>query len=85
MITLHNINGISRLSGQDEQGNVFVEFEVDYLAEQQDGECTECDEIINMGWQCLDGGEEYCSSHIQFCDDNNLGACSDCERLVGKI
>ena len=36
-ITLTNIEGISRLSGTDSDGNTWIQFEVDYLAEQTDG------------------------------------------------
>ena len=79
MITLHNIKGISRKSGHDTDANLWTEFYVDYLAEQEDGECVECGDIIDMGWMCLDGGDEYCLNHVEFCD--TAGECSDCERL----
>jgi len=64
-MTLTDIQGISRLSGMDENGNRWIQFEVDYLAEQQDGECVECHAVLTSGWMCLDGGEEVCSSHIK--------------------
>ena len=65
MIKLTNIQGISRLSGTDDNGNEWIQFEVDYLAEQQDGECTKCQAILTSGWVCMDGGEEVCSDHIE--------------------
>jgi len=66
MIKLTNIEGISRLSGTDDQGNAWIQFEVDYLAEQTDGECHICREPLASGWMCLDGGEEVCSDHVEF-------------------
>ena len=64
MIKLSDIQGISRLSGTDEHGNSWVQFEVDYTAEQTDGECVECDATISSGWLCLDGGDEVCDLHV---------------------
>jgi hypothetical protein len=52
--------GISRRTAIDEHGNSYTEFEVDYFAEQSDGECAICGRRISSGWLCLDGGEEYC-------------------------
>ena len=66
MINLTNIEGIARLSGTDDQGNAWIQFEVDYFAEQTDGECIICGETLADGWMCLDGGEEVCSSHIEY-------------------
>jgi len=66
MIKLTNIEGISRLSGTDEHGANWIQFEVDYFAEQMDGECAICGETLASGWLCLDGGEEVCSSHIEY-------------------
>jgi hypothetical protein len=65
-IQLTNIEGISRLSGTDEQGNHWIEFTVDYLAEQSDGVCVECGKGLSNGWMCLDGGDEICADHIEF-------------------
>jgi len=66
MIKLTNIEGISRLSGTDEQGNAWIQFEVDYFAEQLEGECHICGEPLADGWMCLDGGDEVCSDHVEF-------------------
>ena len=66
MIKLTNIEGISRLSGTDDQGNAWIQFVVDYFAEQTDGECRICGEPLADGWMCLDGGEEVCSDHVEF-------------------
>lgn len=66
MIQLKNIEGIAKLSGTAENGAIWIQFEVDYLAEQTDGECIICKETLTSGWMCLDGGEEVCSSHIEF-------------------
>jgi hypothetical protein len=65
-ITLNTIEGISRLSGTDENGCEWIQFEVDYLAEQEDGECSICGQTLSSGWTCLDGGEEVCDSHVQW-------------------
>ena len=64
-IRLRDIEGISRLSGTDDDGNKWVQFEVDYLAEQQAGECSICAAVLTQGWMCLDGGEEVCAEHIE--------------------
>ena len=64
-ITIHHVTGVRRLSGTDYQGNIWTQFEVDYLAEQEDGECTICDAVLTEGWMCLDGGDEVCNSHIR--------------------
>ena len=71
-IKLSDIQDISRLSGMDRNGNAWIQFEVDYLAEQLDGECAECGAVLSQGWMCLDGGEEVCSSHIQFETDEEV-------------
>ena len=65
-IRLKNIEGIARLSGTDEHGNVWLQFEVDYLAEQESGECCICEVELVEGWLCLDGGEEVCDKHVIF-------------------
>jgi hypothetical protein len=63
-IKLHNIQGISRLSGEDKDGNHWIQFEVDYFAEQEDGKCCICGATLSSGWMCLDGGDEVCKDHI---------------------
>lgn len=63
-IILHNIEGFVRKSGTDELGNQWIEFEVDYLAEQEPGECSICGAELESGWLCLDGGEEVCDEHV---------------------
>lgn len=78
-ITLHNISGFNRLSGWDTKNNLYVQFSVDYFAGQEDGECAVCGASIDMGWQCLDGGEEYCYHHVRSCNYPN---CIECERLA---
>ena len=65
-VKLHDIQGIARKSGTDEHGNQWIEFEVDYLAEQEDGECSICGAVLSSGWLCLDGGEEVCAEHVDF-------------------
>ena len=59
-------NSIVRQSGIDKEGNHYIDFEVDYFAEQQTGECSICGEELESGFICLDGGEEFCGSHIIF-------------------
>jgi len=63
-VYLENVTGISRLSGTDTQGNSWVQFEVDYFADQSDGTCVICNKEISSGWLCLDGGEEVCEEHV---------------------
>ncbi len=64
-IKLHGIEGISRRSGTDEHGCQWVEFTVDYGAEQEDGECCICGKPLSSGWLCLDGGDEVCDKHVE--------------------
>jgi len=56
MIKLTNIEGISRLSGTDEQGNAWIQFEVDYFAEQLEGECHTVGNRWPMGGCAWTGG-----------------------------
>lgn len=79
MITIHNVGGVAIKSGQDHQGNMFTQFFVDYLAEQTDGECAQCGAEIDMGWMCLDGGEEYCFEHIRECKYPD--SCDKCRQF----
>jgi hypothetical protein len=64
-ITITVTDGISRLSGTCNEGAKWIQFEVDYLAEQTDGECVECNKAIGEGWLCLDGGEEACNECVK--------------------
>jgi hypothetical protein len=63
-IKLSNIEGI-RKSGTDEYGNFWTQFEVDYFADQEPGECAICGAEIESGWMCMDGGDEVCDSHVE--------------------
>jgi hypothetical protein len=63
---LTDIQGFMRLSGVDEYGNHYIQFEVDYMAEQEIGECSLCGEKMDSGWLCLDGGDEYCNQCISY-------------------
>jgi hypothetical protein len=65
-IKLHDVEGFSRKTGTDEHGCMWTTFEVDYAAEQIDGECSICGKTLSSGWHCLDGGEEVCASHISY-------------------
>ncbi len=69
LIILHDMEGFTRLSGTDQHGCVWIQFEVDYLAEQEDGECSICGAELSEGWMCLDGGDEVCDEHIRYEED----------------
>jgi hypothetical protein len=69
-IVLLDIQGIARKSGTDANGNEWIQFEVDYLAEQEDGTCDICGAVIGEGWTCLDGGEEVCDSHVDWAEES---------------
>ena len=58
----------ARQGGVDENDNHFIDFEVDYFADQDTGECSICGKELESGFICLDGGEEFCSDHIIFVD-----------------
>ncbi len=60
------VEGFARKSGTDEHGNKWIEFEVDYLADQVDGKCCICGARLSSGWMCLDGGDEVCSKHVSW-------------------
>lgn len=70
-IMLHDVDGFARKSGTDTNGCYWIEFEVDYFAEQEDGECSICGKTLSSGWMCLDGGDEVCDSHVDFEEENN--------------
>jgi hypothetical protein len=65
-IVLHDVSGFARKSGTDIRGNQWLEFDVDYFAEQEKGICSICGTEIEFGWLCLDGGEEVCHNHITY-------------------
>ena len=65
-IHLVDVEGFARKSGTDEHGCKWIEFEVDYMAEQEAGECCICGARLEAGWLCLDGGDEVCSSHVVY-------------------
>jgi hypothetical protein len=67
-IQLNNIRGYDGNLCQDLDGLFWTQFEVDYFAEQLDGECDICQATISSGWLCLDGGEEICSDHVTIND-----------------
>ena len=57
--------GISRLTGYDEEGLTWTQFEVDWFAGEKAGECCICGEALESGWLCLDdGSQEVCDEHI---------------------
>ena len=67
--------GIAKLSGTDNHGMVWTQFEVDYLAEDliingvyqvSDGTCSACQDQISEGWLCLDDSEELCDECVDF-------------------
>ncbi len=51
--------------GVCDDGAYWTEFDVDYLAEQIDGQCEMCNKTINNGWRCHDGGEEACNECVK--------------------
>lgn len=63
-IILTGISGMGCLSGIDQNGARWIQFQVDYFAEQVDGECSGCGAVLACGWMCLDGGEEVCGDHV---------------------
>ena len=71
-------DGFSRLGGHDEDGNRFLQFTVDYFAEQEDAECARCGTIVSSGWACMDGGEEYCDDCVDVVADTR----EECEKRV---
>lgn len=68
-IVLRDIEGFAVLSGTDQDGLTWTQFEVDEFAEQEPGECDICGKELWSGWVCLDGGDEVCDCHVSFADD----------------
>lgn len=66
IIRLCKIEGTARLSGEDTEGGHWTQFEVDYLAQEEDGECNICGAVLSSGWLCLDGGDEICDEHVVY-------------------
>jgi hypothetical protein len=65
-IQLHDVQGITCLSGVDEYGKMWTQFIVDFFAEQDEGTCFICGASLSIGWLCLDGGEEVCDKHVSY-------------------
>jgi hypothetical protein len=65
-IILHNVTGVRRHSGTDQDGCRWIEFYMDDLADLEDGECVICGGPLSSGWMCRDGGEEICDDHVGF-------------------
>jgi hypothetical protein len=66
IIELFDVEGTSRLSGTDKYDCQWIQFEVDYYAEQVEGICEICEgDIPFTGWKCLDGGAEVCEYHVR--------------------
>ena len=63
-IILTGISGMGCLSGIDQNGARWIQFRVDYFAEQMDGECSGCGAVIDAGGRCREGGEEVWDDHV---------------------
>ena len=68
-VVLGSLEGFAMKSGTDQHGCQWVEFETDYGADQEPGECCFCGERIADGWLCLDGGDEVCDGCVEFTKD----------------
>ena len=68
-VVLSNVEGFACKTGTDQHGCEWVEFDVDYPAGQEPGECRFCGARIETGWLCLDGGDECCAEHVEFSED----------------
>ena len=52
-------------NGYDENGALWVTFEVDYFAEQTDGVCSICGADLSEGYMCMDdASQEVCMDHV---------------------
>ncbi|HOF87191.1 MAG TPA: hypothetical protein PLZ36_03665, partial [Armatimonadota bacterium] len=65
VIRLHDVEGIAKLAGVDDDGLHWVQFEIDEFAGQEPGICGICSATLQSGWLCGDGGEEVCDRHVQ--------------------
>lgn len=80
-IRLHNIEGIARLSGTDENDCQWIQFKIDPMAGECDcegpecnpetcprfvTECSVCGALVSAGWMCLDGGDEVCEDCAEY-------------------
>jgi hypothetical protein len=72
VIRLHDLDGVDTFTGTDDDGRVWTQFIVDALAEQEPGVCAICGTTLQSGWQCLDGGEEVCDTHVQRDDPGTI-------------
>ena len=52
-------------SGTDPAGAFWVPFEADGSEGEDTSQCAICDDDIESGYLCLDGGTEVCSEHVQ--------------------
>ena len=67
-VILSGVEGIACKSGTDQHGARWIEFAVDYFAEQTPGTCDICGATLESGWLCLDGGQEVCDEHVETVD-----------------
>ncbi|OPZ86751.1 MAG: hypothetical protein BWY76_00801 [bacterium ADurb.Bin429] len=84
VIRLHDVEGIAKLAGVDDDGLHWVQFEVDEFAGQEPGICGICGAALQSGWLCGDGGEEVCDRHIQLIanDTSDVDASGDVAQCV---
>ena len=86
VIVLSDIEGIARLSGTDQYGAVWSEFDAEYTDEDEQETCSICEADLPSGWVCLDDGSQaVCSDHIYFADQEEarrLGRTWIGDRLV---
>ena len=56
--------GLMRSTATCDAGALYVYWEIDRLALEEDAECEICGKMVDCGWHCLDGGAIYCDDCI---------------------
>ena len=73
-VILSNVEGFTRKYGTDQHGARWIEFEVDYLAEQTPGTCAICGVTLESGWLCLDA-ETFRANAYEFTAEGKMVFC----------
>lgn len=66
-VVLVTVDGIGHKHGDDIHGQHWTESQ--YVGDGTPEDCCYCGATVLDGWQCLDGGEVCCSSHVVTPDD----------------
>ena len=62
---LTDVKGRKFLTGTDEQGNIWNQFEIDYLNDPTTETCMECNRPLEFGWRSMQD-ETVCDDEVNY-------------------